>query len=255
MRVSSQSEGVGTLAPKTTQDASLQKRLNNDNRTPEAVALDLLSELRAVSNPNAQTLRKVRRHYSKIIEDEQPDYVLDVARSLIAAFGPRWVAYELIFHNDAAIRTITEKELKEFGGKITNWGDSDIFAAYLAGPAWRLNQIPDSLIKDWATSPDRWFRRTALVCTIALNRPSLKGTGDIPRTLAICETAINDRDHNVILALSWALRELIRHSPTAVKTFIDTHAPNLHPRILREVTNKLTHNRKTPAKKNQGSGQ
>jgi 3-methyladenine DNA glycosylase AlkD len=221
---------------------------------PEAkeLARNLLADLRTVINPNAQALRKVRRQYSKIIQEKEPEYILDLAREIIAASGPRWVAYELIFHNEAAIRSITKKELDEFGAAITNWGDSDIFAAYLAGPAWRLNQIPDSLVKKWAASPNHWMRRTALVCTIALNRPSLKGTGDIPRTLSICELLINDRHHNIILALSWALRELIRHSPTAVKTFIDTHTPNLHPRVLREVTNKLTHNRKTPAKKTRG---
>lgn len=44
----------------------------------------------------------------------------------------------------------------------------------------------------------------------------------------------------VVKALSWALRELARHDPSAVAGFVDKHSTDIAKRVRREVMNKLT---------------
>jgi 3-methyladenine DNA glycosylase AlkD len=124
-------------------------------------------------------------------------------------------------------------------------------AGCIAGPAWRGKRIPDSRIHRWARSKDRWWRRAALVATVPLNKKSFGGTGDVPRTLADCGLLAADRDDMVVKALSWALRELIRHDAKSVRRCLSTHKDVLAARVLREVDNKLTTGRKS---RGQGRG-
>ena len=106
--------------------------------------------------------------------------------------------------------------------------------------------MSDELILEWANSPNYWWRRTALVCTIPLNRRSGGGQGDAPRTLKICQVLATDRNDNVIKALSWALRELIPHDREAVVHFLEENESVLAARVKREVRNKLTTGVKNP---------
>jgi 3-methyladenine DNA glycosylase AlkD len=50
----------------------------------------------------------------------------------------------------------------------------------------------------------------------------------------------------VVKAMSWALRELIRHEPDAVQEFLLKHENVLAARVKREVRNKLKTGLKNP---------
>jgi 3-methyladenine DNA glycosylase AlkD len=133
------------------------------------------------------------------------------------------------------------------GRGINSWGDVDTFACYVAGPAWREGQIPDDVIRRWARSEDRWWRRAALVSTVPLNNKARGGTGNTERTLEVCQMLIDDRDDMVVKALSWALRELVKLDPDSVESFLSEHEEKLAKRVLREVRNKLSTGLKNPA--------
>jgi len=133
-----------------------------------------------------------------------------------------------------------EDEIEEFGQGINSWGTVDAFARRLSGPAWLMGQVSDELIHKWARSEDRWWRRAALVSTVALNVRSRVGYGDVPRTLGVCRLLVDDRDDMMVKALSWALRELMVHDPDAVREFLDEHEDALAARGKRGVRNKLT---------------
>jgi len=113
--------------------------------------------------------------------------------------------------------------------------------------------VPDQLIHRWAGSPDRWWRRTALVCTVALNNKARGGNGDTERTLAVCRLLLSDRDDMVVKAMSWALRELAKRDPEAVRWFLAEHANDLAARVVREVRNKLATGLKNPKPRPQGN--
>lgn len=114
------------------------------------------------------------------------------------------------------------------GSQMRRWGDVDAFAS-LAGPAWRSGQISDRRVQRWARSPNRWWRRAALVCTVFLNRRSVGGRGDRQRTLSVAELLAGDRDDMVVKGLSWALRELIPVDRGAVEQFLEKHDHVLRP--------------------------
>jgi len=122
---------------------------------------------------------------------------------------------------------------------MDSWDQVDCFALYLSGPCWREGRVDDALIASWAASTDRWWRRAALVSTVPLNLQSRGGRGDTPRTLAMCERLLGDRDDMVVKAMSWALRELSKRDAGAVAEFVEAHRRALASRVVREVGTKL----------------
>lgn len=130
---------------------------------------------------------------------------------------------------------------------MADWGSVDAFGCSVSGPAWRRGRLPDAAVQRWAASPDRWWRRAALVSTVPLNLRSRGGTGDAGRTLDIWRRLAGDDDDMVVKALSWALRELVVWDPEAVRRFLDAHRDVLAPRVTREVRSKLEAGRKRAA--------
>ena len=214
-----------------------------------ALAREIASELRKLPMANASAIRGVRRHYSRRLKDEPGADVKKLARALLLAEpapGTRVAACELILHHPAALASIGARDLERMGAGMNSWGDVDVFGCLLAGHVWRARQVPDSLIHQWARRADRWWRRAALVSTVPLNVKSQGGTGDAPRTLAVCRLLMDDRDDMVVKALSWALRALATRKPEAVARFLKEHNTRLAPRVVREVGNKLRTGLKNP---------
>jgi 3-methyladenine DNA glycosylase AlkD len=207
-----------------------------------------LSEL---PDHSAASLRSLRRRLSRELRSESAKDVLALAHAVSQSggSGKRFIAYEVILEHPAALAAVDERIARRLGEGIDDWAAVDTFACYVAGPAWRNGQIADAEIHRWAKSPDRWWRRAAVVSTVALNNRARGGSGDAPRTLDVCEQLADDRDDMVVKAVSWALRELAKRDPAAVRSFVTRHEARLAPRVLREVRNKLTTGLKMPAKK------
>ena len=214
----------------------------------DQIAAEIAARIRALSSFNTVSVRAIRREFSKGLTKAPSNTILKVAQRLLddRSSDFRFVAYELIRHHRVALASLREKELERFGRGLDSWGTVDMFACYLAGPAWRENQISNTVIHRWAGSKDRWWRRAALVSTVPLNSKAQGGTGDVPRTLEICRLLVTDRDDMVVKAMSWALRELSKRDPKAVKEFLGDYQSDLAARVTREVGNKLSTGRKNP---------
>lgn len=212
-----------------------------------AAAMD--AELRALPVQNTPNARAVRRKYSQRLKQSPPEFVLGLARELFKAYGPRWAAYEMIAAHKPAFQSLGEAEIEEFGQGINSWWTVDAFARTLSGPAWLHGQVSDALIHKWARSDDLWWRRAALVSTVAWNVRSQGGPGDAPCTLAVCRMLAADHEDMVVKALSWALRELVVHDPGAVHGFLEQHKQVLAARVKYEVENKLKTGLKNPGRK------
>jgi 3-methyladenine DNA glycosylase AlkD len=130
------------------------------------------------------------------------------------------------------------------GEGIDNWVSVDCFAGYIAGPAWREGQISDEVIESWAKSEDKWWRRTAVVCTVALNQKARGGEGDPERTLKLCGLVVDDQEDMVAKSLSWALRELAKREAKPVIEFVNQNENILPKRVVREVKRKIETGRK-----------
>ncbi len=190
----------------------------------------------------------MRQEFSHRLSECEPEFIFELARGIIESPGiyRRFVAYELVQHHRKALQSLNGKKLEQLGRGIDSWSAVDCFACYLAGPAWRDQQVPDSLLLRWARSEDRWWRRTALVSTVPLNTKARGGVGDASRTLKICEALVDERDEVVVKALSWSLRELAKRDPKSVREFLTKHKDLLAARVTREVNNKLDLGLKNP---------
>ncbi len=214
--------------------ADIQRTAADIQRT----AAEIHAEISALPVKNTPAERAIRRKYSQQLDQATPEFILSLARELFR-YDYRWLAYELIQCHKAAFQRIGKAELEEWGQGINSWWTVDAFARTLSGPAWLAGQVPDALIHKWARSSDRWWRRAALVSTVALNVRSHGGYGDVQRTLIVCRLLLNDHDDMVVKAMSWALRELVVHDPAAVQAFLDEHNRVLAARVKREVGRKL----------------
>ncbi len=210
------------------------------------MAASILRELDALDEQRAEPLRQLRRAYSTELCSRPGAFVLEMAHAIVAVDKHRWIAYELVAAHEGAYHSLNREEVEALGLGIDSWWSVDGFARTLSGPAWRDGLLPADAIRDWAQSADPWWRRAALVSTVALNVRSLGGRGDVGQTLGICEMLVDSREEMVVKALSWALRELVVHDPDAVRAFLRRHEGVLASRVRREVTNKLETGLKNP---------
>ena len=197
------------------------------------------AEMKALSVRNTSNMRTIRHKYMQALKHTSPDFLIRLASKLLEIDDYRWVAYELIQGHKGAFERLGAAELEILGHGINSWWTVDAFARTLSGPAWRDGQVSDTVILAWAHSADRWWRRAALVSTVALNVRSHGGQGDVSRTLRVCRVLVQDHDEMVAKAMSWALRELVVHDAAAVRAFLDEYDAVLTARVKREVKNKL----------------
>jgi 3-methyladenine DNA glycosylase AlkD len=216
-----------------------------------ALADEIAERLASMGASTTAELRQVRREFSRKLKGAAPHVLIELAGLLLDAsrMDHRFIAYELINHHPGALAHLNAWQLERLGRGIDSWGAVDCFAVYLSGPVWRERRVPTSLIHGWARSTDRWWRRAALVSTVPLNSKARGGTGDAYRTLQVCRLLEHDRDPMVAKALSWALRELAKRDPRAVREYLASRKQVLPALVLREVNNKLKTGVKNPKKR------
>lgn len=235
--------------------------------SPEDIASEAMIALRATSRPASDhpasagwgsrmerlglttdeclsIAKEVQRHCGGF----PPRAIVAVALALVETrvFDARQVAYNLLRLHAGAARSLRAADLGVLGRGMDNWGSVDSFGCWVSGPAWRDGYIDDARVHRWARSPDRWWRRAALVSTIPLNLASKGGHGDTPRTVQVCEMLADDHDDMIEKALSWALRELSKRDPDAVRRFLSVRMTLVAPRVRREVMSKLETGLKHP---------
>lgn len=212
------------------------------------IADEIDAAIALLPDSSVAPLRAVRRYFSRRLRKAPARDVVAAALSLRNRGGiaRHFVACELVRRHPAALATLTARDLDSFGAGLADWASVDTFACHLSGPAWREGQVPESWIRRWTRSLDRWRRRAALVSTVPLNSRTHGGLGDPRRTLRVCSMLASDRDDMVVKALSWALRELAKRDPAAVRSYLKASGSKLAARVVREVGNKLRTGKKNP---------
>ena len=218
----------------------------SDRRDPKALAAGLASELRTLEGAGARCKQAARIRIRRQFKGESGAYVMAVARELSGVHGCRWFSRCLVRYHPEAFGSLDDALVEAFGQGIDGKDSVDSYARILSGPAWVQGLVTDDLVRRWARTGDRRWRRAALVSTVALNTRGDGGTGDAPRTLAVCRMLVDDRDDTVVQALSWALRALAPHDPDAVGAFLVEHEGSLAAPVKREVGNKLATRLQSP---------
>lgn len=115
------------------------------------------------------------------------------------------------------------------------WDHVDVVAIHLIGPLQRLGRPAlDATLRGWATDPDRWRRRTAIIHQV--------GAGDaLDRQLLVDAVLPNlaDRDFFVRKAIGWALRQHARVDPAWVRAFVAEHEDRMSGLSRREALKHL----------------
>lgn len=198
------------------------------------------------------TIRPIRWDLTGQVAYADPESVLELALAILERSlrqdepDLRWVGYEIVHYHRPTLASLDLDTLQRLGHGLDSWDSVDVFSLYLSGPAWRNGQIGDEDVHQWARSADRWWRRVALVSTVALNLKTLGGSGDVARTLAVCRMLADDGDDMVVKALSWALRAVLPHNREGVIDFLVEYDQRLAARVKREVGTKLITGRKNP---------
>ena len=160
---------------------------------PETVriAREIWSRLRSLPAPNTASVRAMRREFSVEIKHQAPDSVVDLALHLLDEESGvlRFVAYELVCHHKLAFAQLTADDLLKLGKGLDSWSSVDCFGMYLSGPMWAQGSVSDKEIAAWARSEDRWWRRAALVSTVALSRRG--GADDLVKVARVCTLLVH----------------------------------------------------------------
>ena len=196
-----------------------------------------------VKTPDA---RKIIADLRSKITGEPPETIVALAKALAETQVMPCLhsAYVILSENPQARAILSMDDLKVLTKIFDNWATVDVFCIYVSGPAWREGFISDETIHQWARSEDRWWRRAAVVSTVALNKKEYRVKGEVERTLKVCRTLVTDRDDKVVKALSWALRELAMRDEEPVKAFMQEYEESLPALVKREVWRKINTGRK-----------
>lgn len=87
-------------------------------------------------------------------------------------------------------------------------------------------------IREWARDPDRWLRRSAVICQLGL-----KDATDRHLLADAVQANLTDRDFFLRKGIGWALRDYARTDPDWVRAFADAH--ELSPLSRREALKHL----------------
>jgi 3-methyladenine DNA glycosylase AlkD len=213
----------------------------------EASARYLKTGLRVIGTATPP-MRKVVREFAPQVTAGSADEALALALELVArgTLEGRQAGYELLAKHKAALAALTVGDLERLGAGMDNWATVDCLCLEVIGPCWLRGVLADEHVFGWLESDDVWWRRAAVVATTGLNRRTKGATGDVGRTLAVCERVVGDRHPMISKALSWALRVLGAVEPGAVWAFLELHEGELAAHVKREVRAKLETGRKSP---------
>lgn len=228
--------------------AEIHERLREaGNPERRRVAVSYFPTAQEVIGVATPDLRAIVRDVARRLRKAPASEMLALVDDLLGAgtFEGRQVAYELLDRHRPAMESLRTRRVEVLGRGIDNWCSVDTFACLVAGPCWREGRVTDAAVHRWARSRDRWWRRAAVVSTVALNQKAKGGSGDAPRTIAVCDIVAGDPDDMVAKGLSWALRVSIARDRDVVEEFLERHGDQLAARVRREVLNKLSSGRKS----------
>lgn len=112
------------------------------------------------------------------------------------------------------------------------WDFVDEVATKLIGHLVR--EFPEEAwpdVDDWIGDEDMWLRRTAIICQMGA-----KDRTDAHRLFRFCEARTEEKEFFIRKAIGWALREYSKTDPSAVATFVNSHAAALSGLSFREAS-------------------
>jgi 3-methyladenine DNA glycosylase AlkD len=129
--------------------------------------------------------------------------------------------------------TLIERLLRE----SRTWALVDTLATSVMGRLIESHPEAVAALDRWATDPDFWLRRSAL---LALLVPLRQGGGDFARFARYADAMLDDREFFIRKAIGWVLRDTGRQRPDLVHEWLLPRAERASGVTIREAVKPLT---------------
>jgi 3-methyladenine DNA glycosylase AlkD len=155
------------------------------------------------------------------------------------------VSTMLVGHSGVTRAAVGLRRIDRWGRLLDNWETTDNFAGRMVGP-WVADDPERRLatLDLLAGRRNPWLRRTALVGCVPVARREDAARWWSRVTVLVLRLA-DDREGGIPKAISWVLREHLRHTASEVTGFLDRHAGELPAIAVRETRTKLRTGTKT----------
>src|SRR5258706_13551795 len=96
----------------------------------EIAAEEISSRIFLLESFTTESIRALRREFSKRLAKSPPRFVVKVAPLLLdkRTMGHRVVAYELVCPHHGALASLGQKDIRLFGNGIGSWGSVEMFS-------------------------------------------------------------------------------------------------------------------------------
>lgn len=189
--------------------------------------------------------RRLARAWRRDHPEANPDLVFALVESLWngESRDERILGLEILFLHPEIVNGLSRDVFDRWRLDIDNWGVCDFLATRILGP-WVENVPADRLryLEMLVGDSHLFSRRLGLVSSVHLNRD---GTEYGEWTLGQVDRVIDERDPMITKAVSWALRQMVKHQPSAVEAYVESRADRMAALPRREVRNKLKTGRKS----------
>ena len=133
---------------------------------------------------------------------------------------------------DPADMALLERLLRE----SKTWALIDALSANVAGGMVERHPELCAVLDRWATDPDFWIRRSAL---LALLVPLRNGGGDFERFGRYADAMLEEKEFFIRKAIGWVLRDTGKKTPDRVAAWLAPRAARASGLTLREATKHL----------------
>lgn len=171
-----------------------------------------------ISTPERRTtLRTAWRSLPPLADGQVPD--LAVALWSLPEREYQYAACDLLAREQKRLHsTVLADPIESLLTSRPWWDTVDSLGTAVVSPLTARDAALAGLMQQWSDSTDRWLVRAAI--------QHQRGRGaqtDVDLLLRMCDQHARQREFFIAKAIGWALRDLARWNPEAVRGFLDAH--------------------------------
>ena len=158
-------------------------------------------------------LRELAGQIRKVYRS-QPELVVEIAKQCWQVASREHCVLAILILS--GMKSLTPAQRWELGlhflPGVRDWETCDQLCMGLLGQALAEDVHYMDKLEDWIQAENVWFRRACLASTVVLRRAKFELETLLSlnqRTLSICLSLLDDREHYVRTAVDWAVREVI----------------------------------------------
>ncbi len=132
-------------------------------------------------------------------------------------FELRATAVEVLIARGALLRSADIAPVEGLIRDSHTWALVDSLAVHVAGPLVVRFPGVNAVLDRWASDPDFWVRRAAILALLA---PLRRGAGDFERFSRYADAMLEEKEFFIRKAIGWVLREVAKKRPGVVAAWL-----------------------------------